>query len=147
MTTSLRTPSIYYKPNNSSLAIPQMPPVPKERGRLAKAGRTIVNVRRTTVHDRLKKRMSMRYADISGPLENEGIPAVPALPDIREYRTESRPIGELDREGAFGRRNREDLETEVKGPSDVELLSSEDFDPDACKLFRPPNFGFFVDLT
>ncbi|KAG8947884.1 exocyst complex component exo84 [Tulasnella sp. 424] len=108
-----------------------MPPVPKERGRLAKAGRTVVNIRRTTVHDRLKKRMSMRYADISGPLETEGVPAVPALPDIREYRTELRPIGELDREGATGWRNREDLETEVKGPSDVEFLSSEDFDPDA----------------
>lgn len=131
MATSLRTPSIYYKPNDGSFSIPQMPPVPKERGRLTKGGRPVVNARRTTVHDRLKKRMSMRYADISGPLETESVPAVPGLPDIREFRTEPRPIGEFDREDFPGPRSREEPAAEVRGPSDVEFLSADDFDPDA----------------
>ncbi|KAG9046017.1 exocyst complex component exo84 [Tulasnella sp. UAMH 9824] len=131
MATSLRARSIYYKPSDGSSSIPQMPPVPKERARLAKGGRPAVNQRRTTVHDKLKKRMSMRYADISGPLETEGIPAVPALPDIREFRTEPRQTGEYDREDYSGPRGRDDQAAEVRGPSDVELLSADDFDPDA----------------
>lgn len=94
------------------------------------------DVRKSRVDDRIKKRMSMRYAEISAPTNIEGgggIPDVPALP------LSLRPGGAVvsrDDAGASGdgssvvtRRER------AEDPRVLErrMLDKDDFDPDACE--------------
>jgi exocyst complex component 8 len=91
------------------------------RGPQAKDG---IARKSTRVDDKIKKRMSMRYADISSPTGAD-IPAVPTIPlglfpgGIKGQNI-SMPITEEPQED----------------PRAVELrlLDDEDFDPDACKL-------------
>ena len=102
--------------------------------------------------DKIKKRMSMRYADISGPTTSDGfVPSVPSLP---------LGIGRLSSGGAFGLGAygmgagygmggfgvgagvREEDEEFVREPSkaveelrefDLRELEKDEFDADACK--------------
>lgn len=77
--------------------------------------------------DKIKKRMSMRYADISSPTELNGVPPMPSLPI---------GVGSAGR-GAVGRdqdevvKDRTDVKEDAKA-RDKKLLDKEDFDPDAC---------------
>ncbi|TCD68299.1 exocyst complex component exo84 [Steccherinum ochraceum] len=98
---------------------------PKGQGRpsnkLARAPGPRDVVRKSTrVDDKIKKRMSMRYVDISSPTE-AGIPAVPTIPlNLRPGQTRNQ---ELIREEGFVKED-----TKV---ADLKALDSDDFDSDA----------------
>ncbi|KAF5323438.1 hypothetical protein D9611_005568 [Ephemerocybe angulata] len=76
----------------------------------------------TRVDDKIKKRMSMRYAEISSPLDAQGIPAMPSL--MGAY-------PETRGEAVYGE-DRSILRDDAKvAAEDKKTLSAEDFDPDA----------------
>lgn len=82
---------------------------------------------KSRVDDKIKKRMSMRYADISSPTELN-IPPMPTLAD---------PING-DRRGDLDEsfRDREDLVSQKAADAATEekkLLDAKEFDPDVCR--------------
>lgn len=93
------------------------------------------DARKSRVDDKIKKRMSMRYADISGPTELSPIPAVPSLPGLspssfrrsRDPHREDEDLGDAASKPQGGT-----ISTE-----DKKLLSSEDFNADACRSSYP----------
>ncbi|KZT22685.1 hypothetical protein NEOLEDRAFT_638705 [Neolentinus lepideus HHB14362 ss-1] len=87
--------------------------------RLAKSSAPARDARKSRVDDKIKKRMSTRYADISGPTGVTNIPAVPALP------IGTRPLVEEPEE-----MGREVLREDPK-VAEMKLLDKDDFDPDA----------------
>lgn len=101
---------------------------PTTSNRLAKNNASNRDTRKSKVDDRIKKRMSMRYADISGPTELS-IPDVPSLPVGIAASANRRRPGEqeelvADRSvGADESRRADDLER---------MLDDDNFDPDAC---------------
>ncbi|KAJ8701873.1 exocyst complex component exo84 [Pleurotus ostreatus] len=100
---------------------------PTTSNRLAKNNASNRDTRKSKVDDRIKKRMSMRYADISGPTELS-IPDVPSLPVGIAASANRRRPGEqeelvADRSvGADESRRADDLE---------HMLDDDNFDPDA----------------
>ncbi|KIJ39437.1 hypothetical protein M422DRAFT_781017 [Sphaerobolus stellatus SS14] len=94
-------------------------PRPRPQKRLNKGGR---------VEDRIKQRMSMRYADISGPT-GLSIPNIPALP-IGTRGIVSERIDEGEKEGgAFG--GRENVYESIPRGIDTKAMEQEKFDPEA----------------
>lgn len=94
--------------------------------RLAKPnGATAPNARKSRVDDKIKKRMSMRYADISSPTDLN-VPAMPPMPGL------PRPTAGREQDEVVMDRNagRED-----RGIDDKKLLDKDDFDPDSCAWF------------
>ncbi|TFK56343.1 hypothetical protein OE88DRAFT_1649567 [Heliocybe sulcata] len=90
--------------------------------RVAKPNPPSRDARKSRVDDKIKKRMSMRYADISGPTDVTNIPPMPALP------ISSRPLVEEPEEiGARG----VDVSREDARAAEMKLLDKDDFDPDA----------------
>jgi exocyst complex component 8 len=81
------------------------------------------DVRKSRVDDKIKKRMSMRYADISAPT-NFNIPDVPSIPNAL------RAGGESEQDEVVQDRN-----SIVEDPraADKSILEREDFDADACE--------------
>ncbi|KAJ2927709.1 hypothetical protein H1R20_g9401, partial [Candolleomyces eurysporus] len=76
----------------------------------------------TRVDDKIKKRMSMRYAEISSPIDSSGIPAMPSL--MGAY-PQSRGDAAYDDDRAI-------IRDDAKVASeDKKILSAEEFDPDA----------------
>lgn len=83
------------------------------------------------IDDKIKKRMSTRYADISSPTQLSGVPPMPSLMGLI-------PAGERaaigGREGEEDVRDRTGTKDDVKAVSDDKrLLSDENFDPAACE--------------
>ena len=83
--------------------------------------------RATRVGEKMKKRMSMRYADISLPANIVGVPDVPSLPaGLR-----SAPLHEdgalVEEPGSFVEEPNDEMKEE-----ELKLLDKDDFDPDAC---------------
>ncbi|KAI0686819.1 hypothetical protein BC835DRAFT_1420137 [Cytidiella melzeri] len=86
--------------------------------------------RATRVDDKIKKRMSMRYADISSPT-SALIPAVPTVPlSLKPGGTTRRDAGNalFGREGE--RKTQEETREEQK-EADLRMLDQDKFDPDA----------------
>jgi hypothetical protein len=77
----------------------------------------------TRVDDKIKKRMSMRYAEISSPLDAQGIPAMPSLMGAYPEARQEAGYGADDRTIA-----RDDARVAAE---DKKTLSADDFDPDA----------------
>ncbi|KAG8901555.1 exocyst complex component exo84 [Tulasnella sp. 403] len=130
MQSSLRTrrPSVY-RPSASDPKDVSGSRGAQSRGKLLKGN---VEARKSRVGDKIKKRMSMRYADISSPspLNAASAPAVPALPDIRELRgTSDRRVDERLLRDDYPI-HEEPAKEEIKA-SDFDLLAQENFDPDA----------------
>lgn len=103
------------------------------------------DARKSRVDDKIKKRMSMRYADISGPTDVASVPSVPSIP------IGLRPSGgqmPSRRDRGRDRIDEEEEEEEVvkdRGPSleeikaaENKLLDVDDFDPDACTILLYP---------
>ncbi|KAJ7361385.1 nuclear mRNA splicing protein [Mycena albidolilacea] len=101
---SQRQPTRLAKPNGA--------PAPAPRPR---------DARKSRVDDKIKKRMSMRYADISSPADL-GVPAMPPMPGL------PRPTAGREQDEVVMDRNagRED-----RGIDDKKLLDKDDFDPDS----------------
>ena len=149
MQTSLRSRASTYRPTEQGIApddsYSSIPPVrptqPQQRNKLTK-NNDRGDSRKSRVGDKIKKRMSMRYADISTPAMPD-IPSMPSMPILEETWEEPRSVPRLDDERIAGpvrprgdgsQRRREIVEEDSRG-SDVELLTRENFDPDACEGF------------
>lgn len=106
----------------------QAPPRKAQRSgttKLAKTpGGSISGKNKSRVDDKIKKRMSMRYADISGPTAIN-VPDVPALPSI--HHVTARRGNDEAMEEMLG-----DVEQVRAAADDNQLLDAEGFDPDAC---------------
>ena len=113
--------------------------------RLVKPGVPATRERsKNRIDDKIKKRMSARYAEISSPTQLADIPGMPSM--MRFI-----PAGE----GALSPQNA-DEEVRDRGDSredakasldDKKLLSAEDFDPAACKspkICGPHGYGATV---
>jgi len=88
------------------------------------------------VEDRIKRRMTMRYADISGPT-GLSVPAMPAMPiGMRDIAPKER-----DEVPARGR----DVKEESKG-IDTRAMEQENFDPESCKIFLKEHVRFLMSL-
>ena len=78
---------------------------------------------KSAVNDKIKKRMSMRYVDISGPTALNLPPAVPELPSsVRSKEQEQDEVVQ-------------DLSAQVQldpRAANNAVLEKDDFDPDAC---------------
>jgi len=82
------------------------------------------------IDDKIKKRMSTRYADISSPTQLSGVPAMPSLMGLIPAGQRPEVSG---REGEEDLRDRSGTKDDAKAASDdKKLLSAEDFDPAAC---------------
>jgi len=88
--------------------------------------RNDTDARKSRVDDKIKRRMSMRYADISVPQPTENIPALPTIPaGFRPTHVRSESQGSL-------RIKREKQKEEIK-VAENKLLDKQDFDPDVCE--------------
>ena len=88
------------------------------------------DARKSRVDDKIKRRMSMRYADISVPQPTENVPALPSIPagfKPGHSRTESQGSLRIKRE-----KQQEDARA-----AENKLLDKQDFDPDACGCWYP----------
>lgn len=101
----------------TKLAKPGAGPTPRDRGK-------------NRIDDKIKKRMSTRYADISSPTQLSGIPAMPSMMGLI-------PAGQgaaTPREGEEDVRDRTGTNDDAKVVSDdKKLLNAEDFDSAACE--------------
>lgn len=115
-------------------------PRPKQQQRITKENR---DARKSRVGDKIKKRMSMRYAEISEPAPvgrgpGVGMPALPSMPEVPLGRTMDR---QRPRQEGYDRPLRElvdDEPDEVQQDPliiDTKVLEQPNFDPDACELF------------
>ncbi|KAF9653216.1 hypothetical protein BDM02DRAFT_3087985 [Thelephora ganbajun] len=87
------------------------------------AKRNNTDARKSRVDDKIKRRMSMRYADISVPQPTENIPALPSIPagfKPTHMRSESQGSLRIKRE-----KQKEDARV-----AENKLLDKQDFDPD-----------------
>jgi hypothetical protein len=107
---------------------------PQARPQKQKLSKGNKDARKSRVDDKMKRRMSARYADISDPRDAE----VPDMPDLRDLRRiagtgptfydddEDEPVGGIG--GGMGEESRVDV-------LDVRDLEQEEFDPDACMYY------------
>lgn len=101
--------------------------------RLAKPGAPTTRERSKYLDDKIKKRMSARYAEISSPTQLTGIPAMPPMMGLIPAGEGALSPQDADEEV----RDRADSREEAKAYlDDKKLLSAEDFDPAACKSPR-----------
>lgn len=97
------------------------------------------DVRKSRVDDRIKKRMSMRYADISGPTD-VSVPDMPSIPlGLRPgNRDDGSSVGRgsaAGEEGKSGRREGKERDREDPRIAEKKMLDKDDFDADACAWY------------
>ncbi|PPQ79863.1 LOW QUALITY PROTEIN: hypothetical protein CVT25_002919 [Psilocybe cyanescens] len=112
----------------------------RAQAKLAKpgAGPTPRDARnKNRIDDKIKKRMSTRYADISSPTQLSGVPAMPSFMGLIPAGQNSAIPG---REGEEDLRDRTGARDDVKAASDdKKLLSADDFDPAAYLKLKLEN--------
>jgi hypothetical protein len=96
--------------------------VKRQPSKLEKKPTVRKNIRKSTVDDKIKKRMSLRYTEISAPTE-ASVPDVPSVP-IGLRPGAVRDLDEIVLESANVREDPKAI--------DQRLLDKEDFDPDTC---------------
>lgn len=84
----------------------------------------------TRVEDRIKQRMSMRYADISAPIDLQAIPDVPALPVNLKVQISDNVIRGQFENGVPKERQQKDPRKEFNA------MEQDDFNPEACEYVR-----------
>jgi len=88
--------------------------------------RSNTDARKSRVDDKIKRRMSTRYADISVPQPTENIPALPSIPaGFRPTHARSESQGSL--------RIKREKQKEDARVAENKLLDKQDFDPDVCE--------------
>ena len=94
------------------------------------------NVRKSRIDDKIKRRMSTRYATISAPTPTDATtPSVPTIPlGLRGPSLDA--VRETDEAVRRQSLSREDIRV-----AENRLLDVDDFDPDACAC---PRFEHFV---
>ncbi|KAF7302741.1 Exocyst complex component [Mycena chlorophos] len=88
------------------------------------------DARKSRVDDKIRKRMSMRYADISSPTELN-MPPMPAMPTMPTRTIPGREQDEVVKQRSTGREERKE--------DDKKLLDKDDFDPDAFLKLKMAN--------
>ncbi|KAF9566937.1 hypothetical protein CPC08DRAFT_719598 [Agrocybe pediades] len=89
------------------------------------------------IDDKIKKRMSTRYADISSPTQLTGVPAMPSLMGLIPAGPNSSTTG---REGEEDVRDRTAARDDARAASDdKKLLNADDFDPAAYLKLKLAN--------
>ena len=84
------------------------------------------DARKSRVDDKIKRRMSMRYADISVPQPTENVPALPSVPaGFKPSHSRSESQGSL--------RIKREKQQEDARVAENKLLDKQDFDPDVCE--------------
>ena len=92
----------------------------------AKLNKPNKNARKSKVDDKIKRRMSARYASISSPTPTDTTPSVPTIPlDLRSAGLAT--VREKDESSQIETPTKEDLRA-----AENRLLDVEDFDPDTC---------------
>ena len=84
------------------------------------------------IDDKIKKRMSTRYAEISSPTQLSGVPAMPSFMNLI-------PAGQGSDTNAYDgvedmRARDAEMDNARAAEDDKKLLESTDFDPAACEL-------------
>lgn len=114
--------SLRKRPDGSKAAQRAQGAKPRPQQRLEKGGG---NAPKSRVDDRIKKRMTMRYADISEP-SHLSIPNMPSL-----------PANPLPGTSVRGRDEQLFVESPTKQEdprrADIKAMELENFDPEACK--------------
>ncbi|KAG8879593.1 exocyst complex component exo84 [Tulasnella sp. 331] len=100
-----------------------------------KSSRSRLDAHQSVLGDKLKKRMSMRYADTSGPRRRNvgGAPSVPMMPELREMEDEPpERLLEERLDSIADQYGREADETLREDPDklDMDLLAKENFNPE-----------------
>ena len=111
----------------SKLAKPGAGPTPRDRSK-------------NKIDDKIKKRMSTRYADISSPTQLTGVPPMPNMVGMVPAGQNSADYAALEADEDVRDRSvtRDDAKVD-----DRKLLSAEDFDPNACEW----GIQYFFGLT
>jgi len=88
--------------------------------------RSNTDARKSRVDDKIKRRMSTRYADISVPQPTENVPALPSVPvGLRPAHARPESQGNL--------RIKREKQKEDARVAENKLLDKQDFDPDVCE--------------
>ena len=113
---------------------PSQGPRKKAPGKLAKpgAGPTPRDRSKNKIDDKIKKRMSTRYADISSPTQLTGVPPMPNMVGMVPAGQNSADYAILEADEDVRDRSLTRDDAKVVG-DDRKLLSAEDFDPHACE--------------
>lgn len=106
------------------------------------------DARKSRVDDKIKKRMSMRYADISGPTDVASVPSVPSIPIGLRPSGGQVPARRDRGRDQFDEGEEEEEVVKDRGPSleeikaaENKLLDVDEFDPDAC-VFHSCSVGW-----
>jgi exocyst complex component 8 len=84
------------------------------------------DARKSRVDDKIKRRMSMRYADISVPQPTENVPALPSIP------AGFKPVHSRSDSQASLKITREKQQEDAR-VAENKLLDKQEFDPDVCE--------------
>jgi len=103
----------------NKLAKPGAGPTPRDRSK-------------NKIDDKIKKRMSTRYAEISSPTQLTGLPPMPNMTAIVSAGQNSADDATLEADEDVRDRTGSRDDVKVAG-DDRKLLSAEDFDPTACE--------------
>ncbi|KAI0027216.1 hypothetical protein K488DRAFT_62297 [Vararia minispora EC-137] len=96
----------------------------------AKLSKSNKDARKSRVDDKIKKRLSMRYADISAPTDVSGVPSVPTIPTaLRPGRAQGR--GDVAEPTKPTKEQLKEAENK--------LLDADNFDPDAYLKIKLAN--------
>jgi hypothetical protein len=121
-------------PMESLRSLPSQGPRKKALGKLSKPGAGP----RSKIDDKIKKRMSTRYADISSPTQL----TVPPMPNLNMVpagqNSADYVVPEADEDKSVVR---DEAKVVV---DDRKLLSAEDFDPNACECEIQYSFGSYI---
>jgi len=99
--------------------------------KLAKPGAPATRERsKNRIDDKIKKRMSTRYAEISSPTQLTVIPGIPSMMGLIPAGEGAVSPRDPDEDVRHGADSREEAKAAL---DDKKLLSAEDFDPAACK--------------
>ena len=122
---------------------PSQGPRKKAPNKIAKPGAAPRDRGKNKIDDKIKKRMSTRYADISSPTQLTGVPPMPNMAGLVPAGRNSADYAplEVDEDKSVGR-------DDVKAVGDDrKLLSAEDFDPNACECKIQYLFGLYIPIN
>jgi hypothetical protein len=125
---------------------PSQGPRKKPPTKLAKpgAGPTPRDRSKNKIDDKIKKRMSTRYADISSPTHLTGVPPMPNMVVSAVQNSADYSVLEADED--MRDRSVRDDDAKVAG-DDRKLLSAEDFDPNACEWEIQYFFRLYIPIN
>lgn len=125
---------------------PSQGPRKEKPAKILKPGSTPRDRSKNKIDDKIKKRMSTRYAEISSPTQLTGLPPMPNMMGMVPAGQNFKDDVALERDEDV--RDRTGSKDDVKAiTDDRKLLSSENFDPAACEWEIHISFYLFVPIN